>query len=254
MKIVAVIQARMGSTRLPGKVLLPLEDRSVLEWVITRVSASSLVDDVVVATTISPDDLEIVKLCATIGVRVYCGSEDNVLDRYYQAGRLLTADHVLRITADCPLIDPKVIDDVVSTHLESDADFTCNTITVSYPDGLDTEIFKFKALKDSWEGATLKTEFEHVTPFVKSRPEMYRLINISYKEDLSNKRWTLDNAEDYEFLKIVFNNVYYGNPLFNMQDILTFLDKNPDLEKLNNHILRNEAYINQVKQEESFKG
>jgi len=246
MNIVAVIQARLGSTRLPKKVLLPLEDRTVLEWVITRVKASSFVNDIVVATTLNKEDLEIVKLCSNIGIRVYCGSEDNVLDRYYQVAKLLKADHVVRITADCPLIDPRVIDEIVDLHLKTCADFTCNTIEVTYPDGEDTEIFKFEALCESWKNATQQVELEHVTPYVKNRPNIFNLVNLKYKQDLSKKRWTLDNKEDYRFMCLVFKNVYKGNPLFSMGEVLDFLDKNPDIEKINRHIVRNEAYLEQI--------
>ena len=252
MNIIAVIQARLGSTRLPKKVLLPLGDRSVLEWVVTRVKGSSLVNETVVATTMNKEDLEIVKVCADMGVLVYCGSQDNVLDRYYQVGNLLKADHVVRITADCPLIDPNIIDKIITMHLEAGADFTCNTIEVTYPDGEDVEIFKFDALKKAWENASLKIEVEHVTPYVKNRPDIFKLVNLEHDRDLSNKRWTLDNAEDYTFMKIIIDNLYKGNPLFSMEEILEFLEKNPHIETINQHIIRNEGYYKQIKKENVF--
>ena len=128
MKIIAIIQARLGSTRLPGKVLLDLEGKTVLEHVIRRVKSSKLVTDVIVATTINKADLKIVKLCANLGINVYCGSEDDVLDRYYQTARLFKADHIVRITSDCPLIDPLLIDEVITLHMQENADYTSNTI------------------------------------------------------------------------------------------------------------------------------
>ena len=143
MNIIAIIQARIGSTRLPRKVLMELEGKTVLERVVERVKYSKLIKDVVVATTILKDDLEIVKLCSNIGISVYCGSEENVLDRYYQTARLFKAEHIVRITSDCPLIDPKIIDEVINLHQRKKSDYTSNTIKKTYPDGQDVEIFTF---------------------------------------------------------------------------------------------------------------
>jgi len=248
MKIIAIIQARLGSTRLPGKVLLNLEGRTVLEHVIGRVRSSKLVNDVIVATTINKEDLEIVKLCASLGISVYCGSVDDVLDRYYQTARLFKTDHIVRITSDCPMIDPKIIDEVVKLHLSEKADYTSNTLKETFPDGQDTEIFTFNALKEAWNNANLASEREHVTPYIRKNPS-FKHVNLEYNEDLSQKRWTLDNPEDYEFIKIIYENLYTKNPFFGMKEILKFTNENPEIEKINNSINRNEGYLKSLKEE-----
>ncbi len=248
MNIITIIQARLGSTRLPGKVLLGLEGRTVLEHVIGRVRSSKLANDVIVATTINKEDLEIVKLCASLGISVYCGSVDDVLDRYYQTARLFKADHIVRITSDCPLIDPKTIDDVVALHLSEKADYTSNTLKETFPDGQDTEIFTFNALKEAWKNANLASEREHVTPYIRKNPS-FKHVNLEYNEDLSQKRWTLDNPEDYEFIKLIYENLYKNNPFFGMKEILKFTNENPEIEKINNSLSRNEGYLKSLKED-----
>lgn len=198
--ILAIIQARTGSTRLPNKVLLPLGGKTVLEQVINRTKQAKLVDEVMVATTIEKRDLAVVKLCAENGIQVYCGSEADVLDRYYQAAKLLNADHVIRITADCPLINPKIIDKVIKLHLATRADYTANIIKRTYPDGWDTEIMTFETLKDCWELATLPVDRDGVTEYILARPEVYHLENLSQSKDESAVRLTLDTLEDYDKL------------------------------------------------------
>lgn len=243
MNTIAIIQARLGSTRLPGKVLLDLEGKPVLEHVIERVKSSKNTQDVVVATTINKDDLEIVKLCANLGISVYCGSEDDVLDRYYQAARLFKAEHIVRITSDCPMIDPKIIDNLIALHLQESADYTSNTLTETYPDGQDVEVVTFGALKQVWKSANLASEREHVTPYILNNPHIFKCVNLEYKKNLSQKRWTLDNPEDYEFIKIVYKNLCNKNQLFGMEEILEFIKETPDIEEINQHIARNEGYL-----------
>ncbi|GAI87236.1 unnamed protein product, partial [marine sediment metagenome] len=190
MNIIAIIQARIGSTRLPRKVLMELEGKTVLEHVIERVKRSNLINDVVVATTILKDDLEIVKLCSNIGISVYCGSEENVLDRYYQTVRLFKAEHIVRITSDCPLMDPKIIDEAINLHLRKKADYTSNTIKETYPDGQDVEIFTFEALKKAWKNVNLASEKEHVTPYIRKN-QSFKIVSLEYEKNLFHKRWTL---------------------------------------------------------------
>jgi spore coat polysaccharide biosynthesis protein SpsF (cytidylyltransferase family) len=251
MKIIAIIQARLGSTRLPGKVLLDLEGRTVLEHVVRRVKSSKHVDDVIVATTINMDDLEIVKLCTNLGIRVYCGSEDDVLDRYYQTARRFKADHIVRITSDCPLIDPVVIDEVIKLHFLDEADYSTNTIKETYPDGEDVEVFTFEALKQTWKNANLASEREHVTPYLRKNPA-FKIASLESKKDLSNKRWTLDNPEDYEFIKLIYKNLYNKNQLFGMEEILKFIDRNPEVEMINKSITRNEGYLKSLKEDKTL--
>lgn len=252
MSVIVIVQARMGSTRLPGKVLLNLEDRTVLEHVLRRVKSSEYVDDVVVATTISKDDLRIVELCSHLGINVYCGSENDVLDRYYQAAKLFEADNIVRITSDCPIIDSKIIDEVISLHLKNNADYTSNTLNETYPDGEDVEVFTFASLKKAWNNAKLASEREHVTPYIRNNQDIFKHASLEYKEDLSQKRWTLDNSEDLEFLRLVYKYLYSKNSLFDMDDILALIDEKPEIEKINQHIIRNEGYLKSTREDRTL--
>lgn len=249
MRLIAVIQARMGSTRLPGKVLQKLEDKTVLEHVVRRVKSSELVDDVVVATTIDKKDLQIVGLCANLGISVYCGSEDDVLDRYYQAAKLFKADNVVRITSDCPVIDPKVITEVITLHLKTNADYTSNVLQETFPDGEDVEVFTFTSLRNAWMNAKLLSEREHVTPFLRNHPELFKHASLQYKENLLQKRWTLDNAEDLEFLRQVYKHLYLKDPLFGMDSILRLINEKPEIEQINQHIVRNAGYMKSLRED-----
>lgn len=251
-RIVAIIQARMGSTRLPGKALLKLEGKTVLEHVIERVKKSSLIQEVVVATTIVKEDLKIVSLCSAKGIRVYCGSENDVLDRYYQAARLLETDHIVRITADCPLIDPKIIDRVVQLHLSKKSDYTSNTIRETFPDGEDVEVFTFGALKEAWNNAKLCSEREHVTPYIRNRSDLFKLVNLDCIRNLSQKRWTLDEERDYKFIKLIYKNLYRKNRAFGMEEILKFLKQHPEYENINKEIKRNEGYLKSLREDKIF--
>jgi spore coat polysaccharide biosynthesis protein SpsF (cytidylyltransferase family) len=248
-----LIQARSGSSRLPEKVLLNLEGKTVLERVVERVQRCNKVDEVIVVTTIKKEDLKIVKISADYGICVFCGSEDDVLDRFYQAAKLIKPKNIIRITADCPLIDPDIIDMVIERHIKEDSDYTANCIVESYPDGLDVEVFKFGVLERTWLEAKLKSEREHVTPFIKKHPEIFKIISLVNETDLSEKRWTLDNSEDYEFIKKIYQGIFQKKNDFRMNDVLNFLKENPDLEKLNSSIIRNEGYQKSLKEDNLIK-
>ncbi|MBU0686375.1 MAG: glycosyltransferase family protein [Candidatus Margulisbacteria bacterium] len=247
--ITALIQARIGSTRLPRKILLDLEGKTVLARVIERVKASKHIDEVIIATTINKEDLTIVALCAGLGIRVFCGSENDVLDRFYQAARLFNIDHIVRVTSDCPLVDPKIIDKVISLHLSEQSDYTTNTLKETYPDGQDVEIFTFEALKKAWLQATLASEREHLTSYIRKNPEIFKHKNLENKENLHKKRWTLDEPEDFEFIKTIYEGLYYQNPLFGMNEILELVNANPAIEKINHHITRNEGYLKSLRKD-----
>jgi len=253
MNIIAVIQARVGATRLPGKVLKKIEGKTVLEHVINRVQAARKIDNIVVATTVKKEDLKIVQLCAKLGISIFCGSEDDVLDRYYQAARLFKAEHIIRITSDCPLIDPQVIEEVIELYLKEKADYATNTMPETFPDGLDTEIFSFKTLKIAWENAKLSSEREHVTPFVRKNPNIFKLVSLRSNINLNNKRWTIDEPKDFEFIKIIYKNLYPKDSLFGMKKILNFLKKHPEIEEINNNIIRNEGYLKSLEADKKFK-
>jgi spore coat polysaccharide biosynthesis protein SpsF len=235
-KVVSIIQARTGSTRLPGKVLLDLEGRTVLEHVIARTRLSRLTDEVVVATSINRKDLAIVKICADLGISVFCGSEEDPLDRYYQTARVFRAAHVVRIKADCPLIDPEIIDEAISSHLASGADYTSNTIIRTYPAGQDVEILTFAAMKHVWQHANLMSDREHVTLYIPKHPEQFSSNHFQHPGDLSKKRWTMDRPEDYTLIRFIFQHLYKKNPTFGMRETLEFLSHHEEMETINQHI------------------
>lgn len=249
MGIIAVIQARISSTRLPGKILKKIEGKTILEHVINRVKAAKNLDDVIVATTVKKEDLEIVKLCAGLGISVFCGSEDDVLDRYYQTARLFKANHIVRITSDCPLIDFKIIDDVTDLYFKEKVDYVSNTIPETFPDGEDVEVFSLKVLKTAWKNAKMSSEREHVTPYIKNNPNIFKIVNLKFNINLNNKRWTIDEPEDFEFIKIIYKNLYSEDSLFGMRKILNFLKKHPEIEKINKNIIRNEGYSKSLKED-----
>jgi spore coat polysaccharide biosynthesis protein SpsF (cytidylyltransferase family) len=245
----ALIQARMGSSRLPSKVLMNLCGKTVLEHVVTRVKESKFIDEVIVATTISIQDLQIVNFCASNNVRVFIGSEQDVLDRYYQAARLLRPANIIRITSDCPMIDPEIIDLIGHQHMLARADYSSNTLDETYPDGLDAEIFTFDSLEIAWHEAILKSDREHVTPYIKKNPNKFKLLSVKNDENLSHMRWTIDQPEDYKFLSEIYGNIYPNNPKFRTKDVLEEINKHPQLKEINGGIVRNEGYLNSLKKD-----
>ncbi len=242
MEILAIIQARMGSSRLPDKVLKKIMEKPVLWHVIDRVSKSRLINEVIVATTYQREDLAIVEYCASRGIRVFAGSDNDVLDRYYQVAKLLRPDHIVRITADCPLHDPAVIDMVIQKHLDLDNDYTSNTLEETFPDGLDCEVFKFSALEQAWKNAKLASEREHVTPYLK-KGKQFKKYSIKDSVDHSQYRWTLDTDRDFVFIVRIFEELYSDDPDFDKDDIYDLLERCPDIMELNKGIVRNEGYL-----------
>ncbi len=239
--VVAIIQARMGSSRLPGKSLAEIEKRPMLWHVIQRVKRAKLVDRVVVATSTAPVDDAIEKMCRENDVPCYRGSENDVLDRFYDAARGEKASQVVRITADCPLIDPEVIDRVVRRFQRGDLDYASNAMVRSYPDGLDTEIFSFSALERAWHEASKTSEREHVTPYLRS--EKFRTANVENDSTFlyQHYRWTVDEAEDLEFIRAVYK-AFRERESFGMEDVFGLIEKNPGLEKMNSEIVSNHGY------------
>jgi glutamate-1-semialdehyde aminotransferase/spore coat polysaccharide biosynthesis protein SpsF (cytidylyltransferase family)/predicted dehydrogenase len=246
--VVAIIQARMGSSRLPGKSLADIEGRPMLVRVIERAKRARLVDRVVVATTTAPVDDVIEKLCRENDVRCYRGSENDVLDRFYAAARAEKASQIVRITADCPLIDPEVIDRVVKRFQRGDVDYASNAMVRSYPDGLDTEVFSFSALERAWHEARKTSEREHVTPYLRS--EKFRTANVENDSTsmYQHYRWTVDELEDLEFIRSVYR-AFHNKESFGMTDVLQLLQRNPGLEKMNSEIVSNRGYYKSLFEE-----
>jgi len=240
-KVVAVIQARMSSSRLPGKVLLGLpfgSKTTVLGQVLHRVRASKLVDEVVVATTDGREDLPVVRAAQNVGATVFRGDRDNVLSRYYGAAVKSEADIVVRITSDCPCIDPRIVDKVIDTHLSGSDDYTSNTLVRSYPRGMDTEAFSFGALERSFKEASLPYEKEHVTPYIYTHKSKFRVTQVESPSSMFFPSWrlTLDTKEDYAFLCSVYDELYCRNLDFSLQDIVSLIKKKPWLLYVNEKI------------------
>jgi spore coat polysaccharide biosynthesis protein SpsF (cytidylyltransferase family) len=239
--ILAIIQARMGSSRLEGKVLMDLAGRAVIEHVYNRVKRSKYIDEVIVATSIEENNLPLISLCSKKQIRIFCGSENNVLDRFYQIAKLIQPDQVVRITADCPLHDSGVIDQVIEAHFKNSADYTTNCLLCTYPDGLDVEVFNYDVLEEAWNSANLPSELEHVTPYIKNSGK-FKLHNVTNDVDYSSKRWTLDEKQDYVFIKEVYKS-FHPRLDFSFEEIINFVENNKELEQINNHINRNEGLI-----------
>ncbi|MDP2928871.1 MAG: glycosyltransferase family protein, partial [Candidatus Omnitrophota bacterium] len=192
LKTAVIIQARLGSTRLPGKVLYKVMGKTILEYVIERAGKARSIEETIVATTTSSEDSQIADLADKSGARVYRGSEQDVLDRYYQAAKLFGIKHIVRITADCPLIDPEIVDKVVGHYFDTKSDYCSNVIAETFPDGQDVEVFGFDTLSDAWKNAKLLSEREHVTPYIRKSSGKFKLASFRNSVDLSGKRWTLD--------------------------------------------------------------
>lgn len=234
-KTICIIQARIGSTRLPGKVLMPILGQPMLYWDIQRVSQSRLIDEIVIATTDQTQDDAIVDLCQSRGWHFWRGSEDDVLDRYHEAAQAFHADIIVRITSDCPLIDPNIMDYVISAHLSAAplVHYTSNIAVRSYPRGLDVEVFNREALEVSWENDHSSWR-EHVTPYIYNHPEMFRLQTVKNPIDYSYHRWTVDTPEDFSLIEYIYQ--HFGHSSFTWQEVITLMDEHPEWVIINAHI------------------
>jgi len=243
----AIIQARVGSTRLPGKVLMKLAEKIVLEHVIERVSKFKKINKVIVATSIETEDDKISELCQKLNIICYRGSENDVLDRFYHAAKEFNYSNIIRITGDCPMIDPEIIGQVVKLYEKEKLDYATNVIPPTFPKGLDVEVFTFKALEKAWSEVKPGPEREHVTVYFWQHPEIFKQKHLINKINLSEKRWVLDYEVDYKFLQEVFNSLYAIKPNFRLTDVLEFIKVNPDLEKINQGIDRKIELDNSLK-------
>jgi spore coat polysaccharide biosynthesis protein SpsF len=237
MNTTAIIQARMGSSRLPGKILMDLGGETVLSRVVRRLQRSREIDRIVVATTTMPADEIIVRECERLQVDDFCGSRDDVLDRYYQAAHLYEAEVVVRITSDCPLIDPELVDQTIRLFQDKRADYASNVVTRTYPRGLDAEVFTLAALDRASGEASQPHQREHVTPYLSEHPEMFRLASLSGTVDYSRYRWTLDTPEDLELLRIIYSR-FENREDFRWQDVIALMGREPALAEINSQILQ----------------
>jgi spore coat polysaccharide biosynthesis protein SpsF (cytidylyltransferase family) len=244
LKNLAIIQARMSSTRLPGKVLLPLSDKPVLEHVIQRVRNCKLVDKVIVATTVHDSDDIIEDWCKKNNFDYYRGSLEDVLDRFYKVASQFKAENILRITADCPVIDSGIIDEVIEKYHEGNFDFY--GLSGEFPDGLDCTMFSFKALETAWKNSKLQSEREHVGPYMVNHPELFTIGGYEKFKNLGHLRLTLDDPRDYQLLSTIFKKLYDIDNFFNHEMIINLLNKSPELLKINSEIIRNEGYVKSI--------
>ncbi|GAB6100049.1 NTP transferase domain-containing protein [Halanaerocella petrolearia] len=237
-KVAAIIQARMGSTRLPGKVMKNLCGQSVLAHVIERVKQSDLIDEIIIATTVLDKDDVIVDESKNYDVKYYRGSEENVLSRYYYAAKENNIDTIVRITSDCPLIDPFVVDEIIKSYKENNYRLVTNAGPSledrTYPRGLDTEVFSFKMLKRAFEKSEKEYQLEHVTPYIyENNEEIYYYKN---ETDYSNYRLTLDEDDDLKLIKIIYSKLYNGEHDFYLNEIIELMKQNSKLVKINSNV------------------
>ncbi len=241
-RVVAIIQARMGSTRLPGKVLMDLVGEPMLARVISRSWRATMLEEVVVATTTKPADEAIVELCAARGWPCFRGSEDDVLDRYYRAAAAYRADVVVRVTADCPLIEPEVIDRVVGEFLgrQPEVDYACNFLPRrTFPQGLDTEVVRFDVLERAWRADLDPAWREHVTPYIWRNPGLFHVHGVVNERDYSHMRWTVDTPEDMAFVRCIYD--HFGYDRFSWREVLAVLDEHPEWLAINQHVAQKEV-------------
>lgn len=246
MKTVAIVQARMTSTRLPGKVMLPLGGRPILERLLERLRRAKNVDSLIVATTTNTTDNVIADWCAGHEVACHRGSEFDVLARYSAAALEVAADVVVRATSDCPLLDPALVDQAIATFGSGDYDYVTNMLPPTWPYGMAVEVFSTEALLQANRDASQDAEREHVTPFIYWHPERFRLKNLASPKDLSRYRLTVDTPEDYQLVRMVFEELSRDRPHFSLADILSVIETHPDWLSINQHVTQGRAVANRT--------
>jgi len=250
MKATAIIQARMGSTRLPGKILEKLAGKTALEHLIERLGYARKLQQIVLATTLDPKDDVVEKFCTERNILCFRGSENDVLDRYYQAALRFGADPVVRVTADCPVIDPRIVDELIDGFKAGNYDVY--GLGGEFPDGLDCTVFSFRALEKTWREANLPSEREHVGPYMSHHPELFKNGAYIKYTGLAHHRWTLDEPRDLVFLQAIYERLYQPGKLFVTEDILELLAREPHLAAINSDIIRNEGYLKSLRKDAEY--
>lgn len=238
----------MTSTRLPGKVLKKVIDRPLLSYQVERLRFSKSIDDIIIATTINKEDYPIAALARMEGVGIFRGSEHDVLGRYYQAAKLHGAENIMRLTADCPLLDANICDLIAQSYFETNVEYICTGS--SFAEGLDCEMFRLNALEWAWKEARLKSEREHVTLYIRNHPEIFNTITLENETEDSQYRITVDTEEDFLVVKAILENLYTKNgQYFTIADVKLFLDIHPEIYQLNAHIIRNEGLFKSLQED-----
>ena len=251
MVVVAIIQARMGSTRFPGKMLKLLGDKPLIWHVVHRVQQATLVDKVVLATSVNKNNKPLVKEVKSYGVDCFVGDENDVLDRFYQCAKKFKVKTIVRVTGDCPFIDPEIIDAVISLFKNNTLDYASNVLPPTYPDGLDVEVFSFAALEKAWKEAKLQSEREHVTPYIWKNEHIFKRMTHINNENLSSIRLTVDEEKDLVLVNTIIKKI--GKSDFRLKDIMKVIQENPSFLKINIGIERNEGYQKSLNQDHIAK-
>lgn len=244
MKVVCIMQARVGSSRLPGKVLKEICGKTVLEHDINRLKLAFNIDEIVIATTVEQQDDKIVDEANRLGIKYFRGSENDVLSRYYFAAKENNADVIVRVTSDCPLLDCNVCDKVIKYYIDnSNFDYVSNTIKRTYPRGLDVEVFSMNSLKKAFLNAKKYSEREHVTPYIWANKEIFRIGQVCNNVDSSDLRITLDTEEDFELIKSIYEKLYTNGNYFGLDEILSLYSKNSKMFEINKQIKQKDIEV-----------
>lgn len=248
LKTVLITQARLGSTRLPGKILKQINSESLLEIHLKRLNRCKNISKIIVATTDQAEDKAIYEIATDLGFSSFRGSESDVLDRFYQAVRNEKSDWIVRVTSDCPLIDPFLVDELIKFAHNNNRDYCSNTLIENYPDGQDIEVFKFSALKSAWKNANLPSEREHVTPYIRNNSDfkgasIFKALNYPCDSNFSHIRMTIDESRDFDLIKVLIDDLGTDKTWLEYTD---YIIKN-NLNKINNSIIRNEGLLKSLK-------
>jgi|WetSurMetagenome_2_1015567.scaffolds.fasta_scaffold110364_2 spore coat polysaccharide biosynthesis protein SpsF (cytidylyltransferase family) len=252
LNIVCIVQARMSSSRLPEKMMMELNGIPVIEQVFRQLSFSKKINQRVLATSVDASDNKLFDWAVKKNIPCIRGSLDDVLDRFYNAAKIMKADIAIRVTGDCPLIDPEIIDKTIQMHLENEFDYTSNANPPTFPDGYDVEVVNFSSLEKAWKEAGLKSEREHVTPYIKNHKELFNIGNFEWEINYEQYRLTLDNKEDFELISIIHKKFYNENNFIKLNNVIEFLLENPKLIEINNFLVRNEGYQKSLKSDKKI--
>lgn len=233
--MLGVVQARMGSTRLPGKVLRPIRERPLIYHLVDRLDYSDLLDDIVFAIPASKENDVLFDWLSYRGLKIFRGSEKNVLQRFYNSAKKYNPELIVRICSDRPITDPWILDKVIQVHIDGKADYTSNNLKNTYPTGLDVEVFSLRSLKKAYNEATKDYEREHVTPFFYEHPQIFDLHNVEAEGKLNRPdlRLTVDREEDLKLIRKIYKELYHPGKVFSAEVVVDFLDENPQLQKIN---------------------
>ena len=253
--IVAIIQARMGSSRLSGKIMLEVCKKPLLKHMIERIQLTETVDEIVIATSTNKNDDVIEDFCKENKILCFRGSENDVLSRYKMVADIIHADIIVRLTSDTPLLDHIILDKVVQVYTKNKYDYVSNCLPLprTYPDGMNVEVFSKKILDEMYYNAKKPSEREHVSLYVVMQPKKYKMYRVDYLNDVSHYRFNLDYELDYKLIKEIFENLYYENQYFSMEDVIKFLEANPSIFNINSKIKPYEEMLKSFEEDNNLK-